>query len=276
MATRATIAGFVTLLVLGSSPLARAQVEEPAPVAASEGVASTARPLINPKAPVYGVGARMRWITIPGWFLNMFTKANKPLSSYGFGGEFFRRKVDRDDPMRTWEISFGLGYQKMGPPDGNWLGNGKDAREDTDWVQFRNFGLVTFDAAFIARQYFNNVFGIHYGAGLGLGVVTGEILRTSSDGCTDDNLGNTKQCKPRVCSDAAHCEAALAKTEGPANDDPSDPHRFVEDSVPGAIPVLNLVFGLDFKVPQAPGLEFRLEGGFFDAFFMGGTVAYAF
>jgi hypothetical protein len=35
-----------------------------------------------------------------------------------------------------------------------------------------------------------------------------------------------------------------------------------------------LVFGLDFRIPQAPGLEFRLDAGFFNAFFLGGGVGY--
>jgi hypothetical protein len=271
MFSRVTIAGFVTLLILGSGSTAHAQYQEPEPAPAETPLAA---PATDPNAPMFGGGLRLRWISVPSWFLGMFTKANQPLSTYGYGGEFFRRKTDRDDPMQSWEISFGLGYQKMGPADGNWLGKGKDASVDTDWVQFRNFGLVTFDVSLISRRYFNDVFGVHYGAGLGLGIVTGKILRTSSMGCTENNLGNSTQCKPRGCADARTCDLAATETGRP--DSVTDPHRFAESSVPGAIPVLNLVAGLDFKVPSVPGLEFRLEGGFYDAFFLGGTVAYVF
>jgi hypothetical protein len=104
-----------------------------------------------------------------------------PLSSYGYALEGYRRKVDRDDPNRTWELSVAIGFQNMSPSDGYWLGKGKDhQRQDTDLVQAKNFSLITMDAAFISRQYFSRYFGIHYGAGLGLAVVRGKILRTSA------------------------------------------------------------------------------------------------
>jgi hypothetical protein len=58
------------------------------------------------------------------------------------------------------------------------------------------------------------------------------------------------------------------------SDSPATPRRFRENSIPPAIPILNLVFGVDFRIPQAPGLEFRLDAGFFDALFLGGGVGY--
>ena len=239
-----------------------------APVAA-EGAASM-RP-VNP--PQFGVDLRARWITLPNWFLGMFTKANRALSSYGVGLEGFRRKRDAENPNRYWEISFGVGYQDMSPPDGNWLGKGHDASVDTDWVQFKNFGFWTFDLSFTQRQYFNDVFGIHYGAGLGLAIVQGDVLRTkSSYGCTDQNLTT---CRPIVCTGGVCTEAELASAQTPPGS-PEVPYRFRENSIPGAIPVLNLIFGLDFRVPQVRGLEFRIDAGFFDALFLGGSAAYVF
>jgi hypothetical protein len=224
--------------------------------------------------PHYGAAFRARWITLPSWFLKMFTKANRPLSAYGVGFEGVRRKRDAENPNRFWEISLGVSYQNMSPPDGNWLGNNHAASNDTDWVQFKNLGLWTVDLSFIQRQFFNQVFGVHYGAGLGLGIVQGEVLRTSSAGCTESNVGNSKQCHPSVCTNGVCTESGLKSTEGPKDTGPDNAHRFRENSIPPAIPVLNLVFGLDFRVPQAPGLEFRLDAGFFDAFFLGGGVGY--
>ncbi len=97
----------------------------------------------------------------------------------------------------------------MSAPDGNWLGNGHNAAVDTDWVQFKNFAFWTIDLSFIQRQYFNDVFGIHYGAGLGLAIIQGDILRTKSYGCTDQNLGT---CRPIVCTGGVCTEAELAAT----------------------------------------------------------------
>ena len=230
----------------------------------------------------YGLAFRFRWISVPSWFLGMFTKKNVALSSYGFAFEGFRRKRDKDDPNRTWELSAAIGYQDMSPPDGYWLGSGKNIEKDTDLVQFRNFSLITMDAAFISRQYFSRYFGIHYGAGLGLAVVRGKVLRTSAQ--CDPTTG---QCHVQITQPATNAcgggngqpactEANLSTSQGTRDNGPGDPHRFEETSIPGAIPIINLLFGLDFPIPDAKGLEFRVEGGFFDAFFIGGTAGYVF
>ena len=260
--------------------------EEEGPPEAETAPPVEAKPMVEaaPAAPVaimvipphYGTAFRARWITLPSWFLGMFTKTNRALSSYGVGFEGFRRKRDAENPNRFWEISLGVGYQNMSSPDGNWLGSGHAANVDTDWVQFKNLGLWTIDFSFIQRQFFNPVFGIHYGAGLGLAIVQGDVLRTSSAGCTEKNLGNSKQCRPKVClSPNGGCKDSEVKaTAGPSDGGPDSPHRFRENSIPPAIPVLNLVFGLDFRIPQAPGLELRLDAGFFDALFLGGGVGY--
>lgn len=302
MVLRSSIAGFTALLVsLGAMPLAHANPDSAQPEAQGAPPAAPAPEAFDPNsatvpaatdvgvvpetvaspqmvkpvnAPHYGGAFRARWITLPSWFLGMFTKANRALSSYGVGLEGFRRKRDADDPNRFTEIMLAIGYQNMSPPDGNWLGKGKDPTLDTDWVQFKNFGFWTIDFSYIGRQFFNEVVGIHYGAGLGLAIVQGDVLRTSSQGCKAGNL-STPQCRPNVClNPKGGCtDAELKPTEG-AKDQWNDPHRFREGSIPAVIPLINLVTGVDFRIPTVPGLEFRLEGGFYNALFLGGGVAY--
>jgi hypothetical protein len=218
----------------------------------------------------FGAAMRTRWITIPGWFLDLFTKANVPLSSYGVGLEVFRRSPDRD-----LDIAVGFIYQKMGPPDGNWLGRGKAASEDTDFVQFRNFGLVGADVSFNWRTPLNDYFGVHYGAGLGLALVTGEILRISAAGCTEGNVRDTAKCRPKPCVNGC-TEKILKDTEGEPDAGPDFPSRFRENSVPGAIPIVNLTTGINFRMPEVQGFEARLEGGFYNAFFLGLSLGYVF
>ncbi len=238
----------------------------------------------------YGLAVRARWISVPSWLLGAFTQKNVPLSTYGYALEGYRRKRDKDDHNRTWEVSVAIGYQNMSPPDGYWLGTGKDITKDTDLVQFKNFSLITMDAAFISRQYFSPYFGIHYGAGLGLGVVRGKVLRTSAE--CDPTTGQCKivlnQTSPKtgqliVCGGAgqlACIETDLSNSEGSYDTGPisngGQPHRFQETSIPGAVPIINLFFGLDFPVPDAKGLEFRIDAGFYDAFFVGGSAGYLF
>ena len=91
------------------------------------------RPIAPPICPTASrrgcAGSRCR-----RWMLNLFTKKNVPLSSWGTGIEFFRRKGE----LRPRRCSFS--YQNMSPPDGNWLGKGHDAgdrhrlrRSSTAW-----------------------------------------------------------------------------------------------------------------------------------------------
>jgi hypothetical protein len=257
--------GRTLVLSLGLFALApRAWAQEPAGAAAD----AAAQPASEVQ---YGVGVRMpRWVSVPSWLLNAFFQESVPLSTFAFGGvEFIRRKA-------TFDIAVGLAYQGMSPADGNWLARSKDPAVDTDLVQFRDFGLIAFDVSFIGRKSFNPYLGLRYGAGLGLALVRGEMLRTSSAGCTRANVGDERACRPRVCPTTGCTEAALRSTEGTVDGGPDYPARFPEQNVPGALPVINLSLGLDFRLPQVPGLEARLDGGFYNSLFLGLGFAYIF
>ena len=71
--------------------------------------------------------------------------------------------------------------------------------------------------------------------------------------CTAENAADTSVCKP-----------------GPGD------QPFTSGSVPPAVPILNVDVGVNFRIPRAKGLEVRLDGGFYDAFFLGGAIAYAY
>ena len=231
-------------------------------------------PMAPVDAPHFGGAFRSRWVSVPHWVLSSFTQASQSVSSYSVAIEAYRRKRDEDNPNRFWEVSLAVGYQNMSAPDGNWLGKNRNPAVDTDWVQFKNnFGFWTIDLSFIQRQFFNDVFGIHYGAGWGLAIIQGEILRTKSYGC-DQNLST---CRPIVCTGGVCTEGELAGTEANGQKGTaSDPHRYRETSVPGAILIVNLLAGFDFRIPSVKGLELRLEGGFYDALFLGGAAAYTY
>jgi hypothetical protein len=264
---KSLVAGPLLGILVTSSAWAQSEPAATEPGPGTPAV-TTAAPA-GPSDVVYGAGARLRWVSVPGWMLGLFTKKNQSLSSYGFAGEFFRRKGDMD-------IMVGLSYQRMGPPDGNWLGKGHEASLDTDLVQFRNFAFVGFDATFIWRNVISEYVAFRYGAGLGIAIMTGEMLRTSAAFCNEQNAGNTSQCRPAFCAPSGCTEAQLAASQGRVDNGPGDPHRFKDTNVPSAIPILNLVTGLDFHIPQAKGLELRLEGGFYDAFFLGLAAGYVF
>ncbi|HEX3903499.1 MAG TPA: hypothetical protein VH853_11665 [Polyangia bacterium] len=204
-------------------------------------------PTTRPADLAYGVAAQLRWVSVPSWLLNAFTKKNVPLSSWGTGVSVFRRKGNFD-------IAISFNYQNMSPPDGNWLGSSNDPTKDVSFLQFRSFALYGFDFSFLWHNYFTNWFGISYGAGVGIGILSGYIERTRNlTGCTAANAGDPSMCMPGANSVTAH----LA-------------------DVPPAVPIFNVQLGLDFRVPTIRGWEARIEGGFYDAFFLGGGVGYTF
>ncbi|HTA19703.1 MAG TPA: hypothetical protein VK989_10450 [Polyangia bacterium] len=241
------------------------------PVVATIAATGTSSPNVS-----YGVALRLRWVSVPSWMLNLFTKRNVPLSSYATALELMRRKGEFD-------FIVSVGYQNMSPPDGNWLGRGNNPATDTDYVQFKGLGFVGIDASFVWHSYLNDWFGLHYGAGLGVGIVTGQMLRTSdgSGGCTEQNAGNVAGCHPvgitcpnGTCSDADL--AGLNRGGSMATDSATTPHRFVDPNVPPALPIVNVLVGVDFRLPHVRGWEAKIEGGFYDAFFLGGGVGYTF
>jgi hypothetical protein len=242
-------------------PGARAPAEDTTPVAA---VAAVSEP-VAPRRPrgdqVWGVGLRARYVSVPGWLLGQFTKHNMPLGTLGhFGIEGFRRGGN-------FQVTLALSYQNMSPPDGNWLGSGNHTAEmDTRFLQFRNLSLYSFDASVSWHGMISSWFGLHAGAGLGLAVVRGNVYVNISDGCTDTNLGDLSQCHPPgvTCANGV-CTPVSALSHTPSND------------VLPVFPIVNVFAGMDFRLPEyAKGWEAKIEGGFFDAFFLGVGIGYTF
>ncbi len=192
-------------------------------------------------SPSYGVGLRARYVSVPSWTLGLFTTHNVPLSTFGhFGVEVFRRHGKTD-------LVGALSYQNMSPPDGNWLGIGHQAAVDTNFVQFKGLAIYNVDIAFLSREMFNEWIGMHYGAGLGIGIVAGDIVRTIY-ACNESDFN---RCRP-----------------------PTPLNTLAETSVPPVVPIVNVVLGVDFRVPSIDRWEAKIEAGFYDAFFLGLGVGY--
>lgn len=240
---------FAAALVFGSfTRAAAAPMPAPPPDESETDLGDEPAPAA-PRDLWYGAAARLRWVSVPGWLLNTFTKNNVPLSSWGTGLELFRRKGN-------FEFAVAFNYVNLSPPDGNWLGSSSDPATQVNLVHFDHFAMVAVDASFIWHTLLTSWFGLRYGAGFGLGILSGHLVRTYANNgqCTAQNAGDTSVCKP----------------------DPANIQQPPSTSVPGAVPILNVDVGVEFRIPRARGLEIRLDGGFYDTFFLGGGVGYAF
>ncbi len=171
-----------------------------------------------PKAD-WGVGIRLRNVFIPEGLIEFFVEdAPGGISHFGFGLEGVRRKGDL-------EMSFGIEYESLNGDDGLWLDKGDSIPNDeVDKVQFENFGWITFDATFVWHTRLHKMFALRYGAGIGLGVIRGDVLRTDY-----------------ICP-------GTELSEPPCIQKPGAEHiRDPEDKIPPVFPVLNALIGVQFR-----------------------------
>jgi len=181
-----------------------------------------------------GAGMHIRGLFVPTWFLHMFLDASTPLNSVALGGEFIRRKGNFD-------IVASMNFGFYSPRDGNYLGNSKTPEVDTDYIQFRNLNLLAFDVAFIGHHYFLPWLSLVYGAGLGFGVVLGDIYRISNytNNCHSDNIGEFNTCNPVSPKDTTGLarwnedrDKWLAENKKcSSKDSPDDPCQYRKDNV---------------------------------------------
>lgn len=200
-----------------------------------------------------GVGARVRYVFMPEAMLDLFLDHATGMSAFGFGIEVVRRKADFD-------IVFGLEYDSIAPENGLYLESGDDpganclaTGECPDYTEFEDFALLGLDVSFIWHYKLHEAVQLRYGAGIGVGLVLGELYQTDTScppGTTIDDL-----------EDPQHCT-----TTGFA--------RVKSDDVPPVVPIVNLQLGARFKV--ADQLTINLEGGFRDVFFIGLGTDYIF
>jgi hypothetical protein len=279
------MARFLSVVLLGTAWLGGVGVawgqDAPTQAALDPGAAAPggaapvgAAPLVDatvqaPASARYGIGLRSRVTSIPKWLFGAFLDQSVPLTSYTVGLEGFRR-------TGNFDFVAGLAWQSLSPSDGNWLGKGNLPSTDTDYVQFKGLGAVSLDVGFVLHTALSRVVGVHYGGGVGIGILTGKVLRTSdgSAGCRT-NPGSVVDCHPIVCTTGPCTEGQLAATESPfGSDTATTPSRFTQ-TLPTVYPIVNLLTGLDFRVPRAPRLDLKVDlGFFFPYFFLGAGIAY--
>jgi hypothetical protein len=158
----------------------------------------------DPDDRIFAVGARLRWIMIPEWFIKMFgvetmqsskNERGLPLiSNVGVGPEFIYRKDGFDITAAVWYV--GLGWNDISM-------KGKNESEGSWEVIENNMRGILFTADFIWSTDITDWVAITYGAGLGLGVRWGDVTETEAkapdylEKC-DENLdiGNNFGCQP--------------------------------------------------------------------------------
>ena len=242
---------------------------------------------------IYGIGLTGRGIFVPFWFLDMFLDAGTGLYSGAIGAEFIRRK-------RNFDLVASINFNFYSPPDGNFLGNGKPS-VDIDHIVFDNLNVLSFEVDFIWHHNFTDWLSLVYGAGLGFGIVLGDVLRTSVHAdrlngnypvqgdppiCTTGDAGDMAKCNPIDPKATDRDEQEKVWNKDPADwydkygkkcsskDSPQDPCQFPEEDVWPVVPIVHLLIGLNFRVTNE--LNIRLTTGWHDAFYVGATTQWFF
>jgi len=220
----------------------------------------------DPKTPFYSVGARVRWLMVPEWFIKMFGAAiDHPkgeerhllVSNIGAGPEFTYRKDGFDITAAIWYAGL------------NWTATTafkEDGEDDNSWEVVENdMRAIMITVDFIWSTALADWFAITYGAGLGLGIKWGDIIET--DSWADENGRFVEKCPVR-CKTDVNCANEYGGTCQVDED-----YGTVWDKVP-VVPWVNFLFGMRFK----PHRHFAIyvDAGFGLGFQWGGRLAYIF
>lgn len=219
--------------------------------------------LDKPKTP-YEVGLRVRYLFVTRLMLSPYLDAStQMLRAFSIGAEFVYHR-------KNFDVVTSLDYSHLGVDSGNWLSRNHDPSLDTNYMQFPKLGFFSADVSIIGHRKVTPWMQIRGGAGLGIGVVLGDVLVTSSStACTSQNVNDTRACHPALAGWDTNRENALKQSEQPGitDDTAGNPHRHKSKDKPPAMAVLNLMIGARFFLPKKFTVEVEL--GFRNAMFFG-------
>jgi hypothetical protein len=116
----------------------------------------------------HAIGAYARYMFVTELMLRPYTDTSTALNSFAVGLQYIHR-------FEKFDVVTSLDFSWMNMNDGNWLGKGNDPAFDTKYVQFDKLSFLSADVAIIGHHAFNNWLELRGGAGLGLGVVFGNV-----------------------------------------------------------------------------------------------------
>jgi hypothetical protein len=223
----------------------------------------------------HAISAYARYIFVTELMLRPYLEASTPLNSFAVGLQYIHR-FTKFDVVTTLDFSW------LALRDGNWLAKGNDPALDNKYTQFDKLSFISADVAIIGHYAFNDWLELRGGAGLGLGVVLGDVLTTNNSNqvCNKDNAGDTSACYPispvvgPIFLNQPDTEQKLKATEDSSRDDTAqNPHR-KNGNKPPVMAVLNIMMALNFRLHRH--VSTQVELGFRDAMFVGAGVHYHF
>lgn len=219
----------------------------------------------EPELPIeYGVGARLRSVYLPHPLLGLFlARVPGGGQNVGIGGELTRRRGNT-------ELQLGFEYEHVTPPGGVWINKGDQVPGDEpDYVLTpeqagTSLGWFTIEFTFFSHAKITDWLYFRYGAGLGLGILTGQLKHYNvacAPGSSNDNVD--PGCVPPIYGGNATY----------TDPQPGVPVQ-VAYNLPPVFPVLNAIVGLQYRMTEK--LNINLEGGIRTLPFIGLDASYFF
>ncbi len=211
----------------------------------------------------YGAGVRLRSVRAPKAMLQWFVEsAPGGVSNGGVGVDLIRRRGNT-------ELQLGFEFDRIQPAEGVWIENNSDvaAGDEADYIVGpdnnggKRLGWFTIEFTFLHHTPLHKLVALRYGAGLGLGVVTGELGRFDVF-C----VGATNDTPEPGCVPPQFGGSAMPTGDTPGQVDQYD--------LPPVFPVINAVVGLQIR--PVSKLTINVEGGIRTFPFFGVSGGYFF
>ena len=220
---------------------------------------SSTDPFEDPAETYMFLGAFYRHTWTPGFMLNLFTDENTPTNNSAFGLQFTYRKDNFDIVTSVYYQGYAV--------DGPFRGSG-DADTETEIINSELFGIMASVDLMWGTQ-FNDIVGIQYGFGLGLGALLGDLRRTEA---TPNGSGGWNAC---TSTSGGYCDdfdgepnSGFTGIASKWFDGGSVPNLYFRLAVPN----------LAIRIKPIKQLLIRVDGGFdlFSGFFTGINASYGF
>jgi hypothetical protein len=217
----------------------------------------------------YGVGIRLRSVYVPKSVLELFVdRAADGAHNYGYGIDVTRRRGDV-------ELQLGVEFEHVNVGEGVWINRGDTVPQDSvDYLlspkdSGKDFGWFTIDFTFFHHAKINQYVAFRYGAGLGLGILTGEIDHYNvvcAAGSTNSNVD--PGCIPPEQALGGHVGGKGTDEDG------KNFQQTVKYDTPPVFPVVNAIIG--FQLRPTEKLSINIEGGIRTLPFFGVEASYFF
>jgi hypothetical protein len=257
------IAALMASLVAAGGPV-RADTAEPLaggePAPPSEPAAASAP--VGEKVE-YGVGFRLRNIRAPRGMLEWFVEHTPGgVNNGGVGVDLIRRRGNT-------ELQLGFEFDRIQPAEGVWIESNSNvaAGDEADYIVGpdknggKRLGWFTIELTFLNHTPLHEKVALRYGAGLGLGIVTGELGRYDVFCVGATNEDPEPGCVP----------TQLGGRAMPTGDTPGQVNQY---DLPPVFPVINAILGVQIR--PVSKLTINVEGGIRTFPFVGASGAYFF